>query len=306
MRSKTQGYLVLALGPTRYLDMAINLAASIRVIDPGRPICLVHDVGATIPAEARGFFDDFVELVGDQRYPHVMNKIRLFELSPYAGTMFVDADCLLVKPDIDHYWTAAATRPFSITGGKRTSGEWKGIQIEDVLKQEGADYLIQMNAGVFYFDKSAAAHEFFQGLEQYYLDRMERLNITNYKGPQSQSFELYLGIFMGLKGMDSENIPNIDGNSWMVSTWRAAYCDFNTNGRSVIYKLGGYLFDLPFLPSSVTRLSPTFAHFIGLKPRRVYDRVARQFRALALAQQAPRPSDMASQRPVNTAAALTS
>jgi len=285
MRPKTQGYLVLAMGPSRYLDMAINLAASIRVIDPGRPVCLVHDVGGVIPAEARGFFDDFVELANDPRYPHVMNKIRLFELSPYQGTMFVDADCLLVKRGIDHYWQAAATRPFSITGGKRTSGEWKGIQIEDVLQQEGAPYLIQMNAGVFYFDKSAGARQFFNELETFYLDRMERLNITNYKGPQSQSFELYLGIFMGLKGMDSDNVDNTDGNSWMVSTWRAFYCDFDTEGKSVIYKAGGFVLGLPFLPSTVTKLSPTIAHFIGLKPRRVYERVARQFREQALARQ---------------------
>jgi hypothetical protein len=200
--------------------------------------------------------------------------------------MFVDADCLLVKRDIDHYWQAAATRPFSITGGKRTSGEWKGIQIEDVLQQEGAPYLIQMNAGVFYFDKSAGARQFFNELEAFYLDRMERLNITNYKGPQSQSFELYLGIFMGLKGMDSDNVENTDGNSWMVSTWRAFYCDFDTEGKSVIYKAGGFVLGLPFLPSTVTKLSPTIAHFIGLKPRRVYERVARQFREQALARQA--------------------
>ena len=220
--------------------------------------------------------------------------------------MFVDADCLLVKTDIDHYWRAAATRPFSITGGKRSHGEWKGIRIEEVLKQEGAEYLIQMNAGVFYFDKSEGAREFFSSLEKYYLDRMEHLSITNYKGPQSQSFERYLGVFMGLRGMDSGNIPNIDGNSWMVSTWRTLYCDFNTKGRSVIYKPGGFIRDLPFLPTSVTRLSPTFAHFIGLKPRRVYDRVAREFRDLALAQQAPRANAATAQRPATAATALTS
>jgi hypothetical protein len=52
MRLNRQGYIVLAVGPTRYLDMAVNLAASLKVMDPGRPVCLVHDPGATIPPEA--------------------------------------------------------------------------------------------------------------------------------------------------------------------------------------------------------------------------------------------------------------
>ncbi|MFT8245529.1 hypothetical protein [Roseomonas sp. BN140053] len=285
MRLKTQGYIVLALGPARYREMAANLAASIKVMDPGRPVCLVHDVGVTLDEEARALFDHTVALESDPRFPHVMNKIRLFELSPYTSTMFVDADCLLVKRDVDHYWNAVSSRPFSITGGKRRTGEWKGVRIEDVLRQEGAPYLIQMNAGIFHFDASEEAGTFFRELGEYYLSRMDRLNITNYKGPQSQSFELYLGLFMGLKGMNSDNVGNTGGNSWMVSSWRALRCDFDPRqGRSTIYKGDGHVLGLPFLPTRVVKLSPTFAHFIALKPRRVYARLAEQFRAMAAAQ----------------------
>jgi len=284
VRPGTEGYIVLAMGPARYREMAANLAASIRVMDPGRPVCLVHDAGVTLDAGTRALFDHAVPLESDPRYPHVMNKIRLFDLSPYASTMFVDADCLLVKHDVDHYWRAASTRPFSITGGKRRTGEWKGVRIEEVLRQEGAPYLVQMNAGIFHFDDSRAAGDFFRDLGAYYLSRMDRLNITNYKGPRSQSFELYLGLFMGLRGMDSDNVGNTGGNSWMVSSWRALHCAFDPlRGHSAIYKGDGHVMGLPFLPTRVVKLSPTFAHFIGLKPRRVYDRLARQFRALAAA-----------------------
>lgn len=273
----------MALGPARYREMAVNLAASLKVMDPSRPVCLVHDAGATVSSIERRFFDDMVEMTADERYPHVMNKIRLFGLSPYGSTMFVDADCLLVKRDVDHYWKAATTRPFSITGERRCTGEWKGVRIEHVLHEVGAPYLIQMNAGVFHFDSSPEAASFFTGLERFYLDNMRKLDIANYRGPRSQSFELYLGLFMGQRNMDCDNVANVGANSWMVSTWRALWCHFEPrSGVSIIYKGNNHLIGVPFLPGRVDRLSPTFAHFIGLKPRGAYQRLARQFREACL------------------------
>jgi hypothetical protein len=279
---RTQGYLVMALGPVAYIEMAANLAASIRVMDPKRPVCIVHDEDAVIPPALRRFFDQAVALPSDPRYPHVMNKLRLFDVTPYEGTMFVDADCLMMKRDVDRIWAAAAMRCFSITGGIRRSGKWKGIQIEDVLRQEGADYLIQMNAGVFYFDRSDAAATFFRDANEFYLRRRHCLNIAYYHGVRTQTDELYFGVLMGLKGMDAANMANVDGNSWMVSTWRALRCDLDPAvGRSIIYKGDNHLFGLPFLPCKIARLSPTFAHFIGLEPRHCYRRLSHWFREAA-------------------------
>lgn len=281
MISLKEGYLILALGSKRYLEMAANLACSIRVMDNKRPICIVHDTNINVGPELAHLFDHKVLLDTDPRYPHVMNKLRLFELSPYELTMFVDADCLLVKNDIDYHWNRAQKKPFSITGGKVTSGEWKGIDIAKILRQEGSPYLIKMNAGVFCFDKSKEAKNFFDGVNDFYLRRREVLNISLYHGERTQTDELYLGIFMGMQGMDCDNVNNVGMNSWMVSTWRAVYCDFRPqNGRSLIYKTDKHLFGIPVLPMKIVRLSPTFAHFIGLKPRRVYRRITSQFRAM--------------------------
>lgn len=283
----TQGYLVLATGARKYLEMAANLAASIRVMDPDRRVCLVHDEGAEVPAELAALFHDRVGLAKDARYPHVMNKIRLFDRTPYASTMFVDADCLLAKRDVDHWWRGCETRAFSVTGGPKKEGEWKGVDVAELLRREGLGYLIQMNAGVFHFDRSPAAAAFFREFEAYYIEHMNRLSITNYKGPNSQSFELYLGLFLGAKGMDCGNVANYadaggDNNSWMVSTWRAVRSDIAPEtGRCVIWKGDNHLFGVPFLPRLVVRLSPTFPHFVALKPRGLYDRLSAWFRAEA-------------------------
>ena len=120
------------------------------------------------------------------------------------------------------------------------------------------------------------------GLERYYLDRMDALGITNYRGPRSHSFEFVLGLYMGLQRMDCENVPNVGANSWMVSTWRAIRCDIEPETkRCIIWKGANHLFGLPFLPMRIDRLSPTFPHFVGLKPTRLYNRLAAFYRQRA-------------------------
>ncbi len=272
----SQGYLILAMGAPKYLDMAAELAISIRVMDPGRRICMVHDENAILTAEHRIIFDDFSLLPVDAEYPGFMCKIRVFDVTPYAETMVIDADCLMVKHDIDRYWDLARQRFFSITGDTITSGAWKGIDVAATLAREGAPYLVQMNSGVFYFDGSDKSRAFFAGLNRYYLERKHVLGIGLHRGQPAQTDELYLGLYMGLSDLDAANMRRTDENSWMVSTWRAVVWSIDpAAGRCVMYKPRGN----PLNPlHGWDRLSPTLAHFIGLKPRRLYNRLCAHFR----------------------------
>jgi len=275
-----QGYLILALGPRQYVDMAVNLAASIKVMDPSRGICLVHDDGASLPSEVPEVFSHTAALPRDDRYPGVMSKLRIFDVSPFRETMFVDADCLMVKRDIDRYWQNARRNFFSITGEKKTSGNWKGVDVEMLLRQEQAPYLVQMNSGVFYFDKSPESESFFRGLNEFYLRRKDFLGVGLHRGKPAQTDEIYIGIYMGLNGLDGRYGARFGSDSWMVSTYRGLFIDFDPEREhSVIYKPRGH----PLNPlAGWDRLSPTFAHFIGLKPRRLYQKLSAQFRLAAL------------------------
>jgi hypothetical protein len=273
----TEGYLLLATGAPKYLDMARNLAASIRVMDGTRRICLVHDGQAQrVPADSR-LFDDETLLPDDSRYPGFMKKIQLFETSPYERTMFVDADCLLVKRDVDRHWHIARPFPFAITGGRRTSGEWKGADVADLLRQENAPYLVQMNSGVFCFDKSPEAAAFFQGLNDFYLRRRAHLGVGLHRGRAAQTDEIYIGLWMGLNGLDSVGGRD-DENSWMVSTWRAFWMRIDPKaGISVLRKPRHSIAGIPNPIGGWDRISPTFVHFVGLKPPRLYQRLATHF-----------------------------
>jgi hypothetical protein len=278
MTKACEGYLILATGSAHYADMACNLAASIKVMDGTRPICLVHDGNIALQPADRALFDDLSVLPPDSRYPGFMNKIRLFPVSPYQRTMFVDADCLLVKRDIDRYW--AMTRPFffGITGDSRMSGEWKGADIAAMLRQEGAPYLVQMNSGVFAFDNSPEAAAFFAGLNDFYLRRRNQLGIGLHRGKPAQTDEIYIGLWMGLNGLESCG-GKLGENSWMVSTWRALRtCIDPGRGRSLIHKPRHAIAGVPNPIGGWDRLSPSFVHFIGLKPRRTYQRLSAYFR----------------------------
>ncbi len=175
----TQGYLALATGPRKYVELAMNLAASIKVVDPSRRVCLVHDRNTEVPKEAHRLFDDFAVLSDDPAYRPILNKLRLFDFSPYDRSMFVDADCLLVRPDVSDYWRRCAGQPFAITGEVLTEGVWKGNRVSALMADYQASYIVKMNSGVFYFDKSSAAQHFFRELNAFYREHSE-----NSRGPR--------------------------------------------------------------------------------------------------------------------------
>ena len=222
-------------------------------------------------------FDDYSLLSSDARYPGFMNKIRLFQASPYDRTMFVDADCLLLKRDVNIYWDMARPFSFAITGDKRMKGEWKGADIAQLLRQEHAPYLIQMNSGVFCFDKSDDAAKFFDGLNDFYLRRREILGIGLHRGRPAQTDEIYIGLWMGLNGLDSCG-GRVGMNSWMVSTWRAFWMTFDpARGISVLRKPKRSILGIPTPIGGWDRISPSFVHFVGLKPQGAYRRLATYF-----------------------------
>ena len=277
----SQGYLALATGPRKYVDLAMNLAASIKVTDPARRVCLVHDRAADIPAEAHRLFDDFAVLDDDPAYRPILNKLRLFDASPYDQSMFVDADCLLVRHDIADYWRACAAEPFAITGQVLTAGTWKGNAVAELLETYQAPYVVMMNSGVFYFDKSPVAASFFKHLNNFY--RLHSEDLVALDGPWKYEDELFFGVVMGRCGLLPTLHADARGNTIMATTWRAPICLANPEtGRSVLIKPTGYLFNQAVLPRGFRRLSPTFVHFVGLKPKGLYRRLSGRLRALAL------------------------
>ncbi|MCW2240924.1 glycosyltransferase family protein [Azospirillum canadense] len=269
----TQGYLTIATGHPKYLAMAANLAVSLRRFDPKRRICLMHDHGTTPPAELRALFDDCVLLPDDDRYSGCANKLRVYSLSPYDQTMFVDADCLLLSHDIDLYWDALQGYDFTVAGERRRNGFWNQLDIAAVCARFEIDYIVQMNSGVFFFKKTPTAASFFARANELYLHDRDRVSYIH-KGASGQyADEPILGVTMGLLGL--QPLHKVNDRSWMVTTWRA--CGFRYDAGSVRFslrKFNRFLFGR--LPTGWVWHSPMVVHFIGLRPRGMYRRLVRQ------------------------------
>ncbi len=99
---ETEGYVVIAFDDPRYLDLAANLALSIRRTEH-RPISVLVNPAVPINPSYNGLFDRVIVVPDDPTVRGAMNKMRLSELTPYARTMYIDADCLLFSPRIEFF-----------------------------------------------------------------------------------------------------------------------------------------------------------------------------------------------------------
>jgi len=272
-----EGYITLALDHPRYLAMAVNLARSLAYFDPKRPRCLVYNDGVTITPDVRHVFHDLVRIDARPGYLGCMNKIRLYDLTPYDRTMYIDADCLLVKGDIDRHWVALANSEFVMTGEKRTSGSWNRLDFRAVCEELKIPYVVQMNSGVFAFSRGERARLFFERLQTLYRDHRDLLSNIHQSRKGQYADEPFFGAAMGEFGFSPTGGRAEDG-SWMVTTWNAKNCRFDPfRGESRIDKPSRYWFGVRHFPREWVVHSPTIAHFIGLKPKSVYARAASFF-----------------------------
>ena len=274
----TAGYLTLATGADKYLQMAVNLALSIKLNDPSRPICLVHDKAIKPTALLEKAFDRFVLLPEQEDYVGCLNKIRLYEASPFAATLYVDSDCYVVKNDMDRHWARFSGQPFNLAGTKRTSGRWYHFDIADICSRLHLPYVVEMNSGVFYFERTERAEAFFHRVNKLFREERNLLGFAHQGRFDQFADEPFIGTTMGIEKVEPISYVPEEG-SIMVTTLGARHCRFDpTTHESVLDKPTGFVIPRIWAKSWQPH-SPSIAHFVGLKPRAIYTRIANQLRA---------------------------
>ncbi len=269
-----QGYITLALDRDRYVDMALNLARSLKYFDPKRPRCIVINHKVSLPKEAASLYDHVVTMEDLADYIGCMNKLRLYEVTPFEETLYIDADCMLVKNDIDRHWNQMVGNYFTMTGEKRNKGRWNSLDFETVCRTLNIPYVVQMNSGVFYFTKSAETEKFFARLHELFRDYRDLLSNIHQGRSGQYADEPFLGTAMGEFGL-SPLAGTAEEGSLMVTTWRAKNCRFDpAKNLSRIDKPSRYWFGISHLPREWAQHSPSIAHFIALKPQKVYAQTA--------------------------------
>lgn len=252
--------------------MAAACAATLRMFDGTRPIQLVADRSAEVLASSdySARFDHVAPVTGEVATAGPIAKLHAFEHAMFDETMFVDADCLLLKRDIGIYWSRLSKGYDLILPGLwQDRGDWYGMAIADMCRLAGIDRLVQMNSGAFFFKRTAAAKTVFDTARAL-LNRLANFTAHVYRGTGAPD-EPFFALAMGILGVEPFPTRDDHCDSWMTATMNSLEVHADaTSGR-------------PQLVRRHRKLSPSLCHFTSLFPREIYDWVARDLLAAARA-----------------------
>jgi hypothetical protein len=255
-----EGYLTLATGHRRYVELALNLALSIRHKEQ-RPVALLHDEAVEIPAAYRRHFDVLIEATSDCLLPGLDAKLLLQEYSPFERTVFLDADCLLAKWDADRHWDRLRGTPFTVVGDVIRRGKYFAFgDVRLLTGRLGLPYMIRHNGGFMYFDQCAAARKVFRQARAYYAEHRNFLSYSHTDPARGHNEEPLFAAAMALLGLKL-----LSARENVMYTARKGPYDIEVLRGRCAY-------------GEDTVVSPTFPHFVRLEPREIYVREANRLR----------------------------
>jgi hypothetical protein len=156
--SAARGYLTIAAGRPRFLEMAVDMALSLRE-HTSLPIAIATDealAGAAGDRYAPVF--DVVTRVPDRFLDGRGLKYGSAEASPFEETMFVDADCMVLG-SLERWWSPLAEHDMAMLGELLTVQENEnhhGFSTRSLMRRFGLDRYLKTNSGIFCFRRSAA------------------------------------------------------------------------------------------------------------------------------------------------------
>ena len=158
MTSPSRGYLTLAARDARYLEMAVDLALSLRE-HTELPIALAADDTLAALAKARyAAVFDHVTLVPERFREGRALKYGTAEASPFDETIFVDADCIVLG-SLEGLWSALQTSDMAMTGEHLTAEDDRnhhGFSTSALIRRFGLDTYLKTNSGLFCFRRGPA------------------------------------------------------------------------------------------------------------------------------------------------------
>ncbi len=153
-----RGYLTLAARDPRYLEMAVDMALSLRA-HTDLPIALAADDALAEVARTRyAAAFDTVSLLPERFRRGRALKYGTAEASPFAETMFVDADCIVLG-NMDDLFAVLETAEMAMVGMHLTADddtEHHGFSTTSLIRRFGLDTYLKTNSGLFCFRREPA------------------------------------------------------------------------------------------------------------------------------------------------------
>ena len=141
--------LTLAVGKQLYIDMAVALARSFYIWnkDAGIDFYIATDNKQLIASDVLGWVK-VIELQPRELGEGFSPKLHLDKIAPTAKTLFIDSDCLVVRP-LSSIFDAMEGKEVSVVGSYISEGEWFG-NIKSVCQMVGVDKIPKFNGGLYY------------------------------------------------------------------------------------------------------------------------------------------------------------
>lgn len=215
MSAPTEGYVLHAYGPERYVRHAVASVVTLRRHDPERPVALYCTRSHRELVEQNGL-DGLFQIIEDlppNRCSIVGFKHHLHEFMPFDRCLFVDADVIWCR-NPEPLWQQLRAYSFTATGMERADfffGGPKGWQvIFDILLNRrrrtmthfGLTHLPRVQAGMIYASDPILARDVCE-LASDFLSRREETHFRSRlnEGRSEESCEWSLAMAMSRLGL---------------------------------------------------------------------------------------------------------
>jgi hypothetical protein len=211
--SPRRGYLTLAARDRRYLEMAVDMALSLRA-HTTLPIALAADEALAEAARTRyaAAFDQVTLVPKRFRHGRAL-KFGTAEASPFEQTMFVDADCIVLG-SLDHLWSALDAADMAMTGEHLTAGEDRrhhGFSTRALIHRFGLNTYLKTNSGLFLFSRTPALSIMEECRVCHETEVLPQLRVQTLLG-RWLGDEISFGIVGGRRGLGT--LPKPDAMYW--------------------------------------------------------------------------------------------
>jgi hypothetical protein len=139
------GIITIAQGEKRYVEMAKALALSLIKTNPEIKRGVITDAAQQ---EFNGLYDIYIPY-NESYGKGLSQKLYLDKYSPFEETLFIDADCLVVK-SLNKMLTLCRNYPFVIFGGPISTGVWY-MDVAAMCSKFNLSSIPLFNGGTYYF-----------------------------------------------------------------------------------------------------------------------------------------------------------
>jgi hypothetical protein len=211
---KDFGIVTIACGHNLYGRYAWNLTLSAKANDMGMPVTLIADAdGISQFNEGQLAMFDKVIMVKDSWYTFkglklpLMLKFKLYDLSPYDRTLFMDADTIISPMQDIRAWSESMKgTPFTMANRGYNDPD-KGISEwvdKDILKSTyDVKAWIDLSSEFIYFERSESVAKMFTDAMKFYKD--DKLPMRKFAGDRPD--EPFFNLAMDKNGIAPHKIP---------------------------------------------------------------------------------------------------